>query len=371
MFTRKDALLFTATAMAALGANARAAAPVPRQQTGQLTEIIVTAQKRSERLQKVPLAITALSGKTLDQQHITNPNDLTRVVPDVLVNSGGAAGDNGGAQAVFSIRGLGASGQGLLGSPAVAVHLDGHYLQTGLAANEFFDVQRIEVSPGPQGTLYGRSAAAGAVNIIANKPNSTLGGDAGLELGNYGEVRGFGAANVPLSNDIFLRVSGQYQSHDGYFSNGYDDMDSGAVRGQILYQPDSPLSVRIVAQYLHNGGVGTSPIFVGQSAAPLNLSGGPFDRSIAQYSYQQGELKRVLSNVNDTKLDVLGEIIYNFGPTVLTISPTFERFVNDNTGNPINGPYSTLTTTGPSTQKSVEVRLNDPGTSKLKWVLGG
>ena len=372
-------LTVAASALCAYGSGASAQetkeAPVtpsgPAQTpTTQLSEVIVTAQKRSENLQKTPLAITALSGQTLHDQQVTNPNDLTRVVPDVLVNSGGAAGDSGQSTTVFSIRGLGASGQGPLGSPAVAVHEDGHYFQTGLAANQFFDLDRVEVSPGPQGTLYGRSASAGAVNVITAKPKDHFEAAAEVEGGDYGDFRGFTMINVPLGDTLAVRISGQYQKHDGYLTNGYDDLNSGAVRAQALWKPISGLSVRLAAEYLHNGGLGTSPVFVGPEVAALGLSGSLYTRSLAQLGAVNGVVQPIKSDVDDTKARVFGEIAYNFGPAIFTVAPTYEEFQNKNTNNPIGQPYGYLSVSGPATQRGVEARFNDPGTTKLKWVVG-
>lgn len=366
------------TALLAGGAGARAQTAAPPPTTG-LQEVIVTAQKRPENAQKAPLAVTSLNADTLTAAHVTGATDLSRVVPDVKVSIGGAAGDPGGATAVFTIRGLGASATGPQGSAGVAVHFDGIYSQVGVSNSEFFDLERVEVDPGPQGTLYGRSAAAGAIDVVPNKPTKRFEGEVTLEGGNYGEIRSEGFVNIPVNDQLFLRGAFQTQDHDGYLSNGYDDLDAQAFRLQALYQPNDRLSIRAYGDYLHLGGKGASDIFESgatlpyiASLAPVLNSSDPRDRSIAQYCFVNGQLTQSCNQRTDaTKWSTHLDISYDLGWGVLSLIPSYsEANQNDTYANaPLPFSYYNLAPFDDH-QTNFEMRLNSAASSAIKWVGG-
>lgn len=204
----------------------------------------MTAQKRPEAAQKAPLVVTSLDADVLRSANVNGATDLQRVVPNPTAQAGGGAG---GASTLFAIRGLGASPTGPQGSSGVAVHFDGIFVQSGISNAEFYDLERVEVSPGPQGALYGRSAAAGAVNVLPAKPVFKTEGAASIFYGNYNQVIGQAMLNVGREEDkLAVRAALQIQKHDGYFSNGYDAQDNLAGRVQLLYKPSEAFSVRLV-----------------------------------------------------------------------------------------------------------------------------
>jgi iron complex outermembrane receptor protein len=136
-----------------------------RQNRLQLDEVVVTAQRRSENLQKTPLTISAVTGEKLESQGIKTVVDLANQVPALQITSSGA-----GAAQIF-LRGIGSTNTTEVGDPAVAYHIDGIYIARSTSVGAlFYDIDRVEVLRGPQGTLYGRNATAGAINVITKQP---------------------------------------------------------------------------------------------------------------------------------------------------------------------------------------------------------
>ena len=198
-------------------------------------EIIVTAQKREERITDVPIAITALSKAALDDRKIEGGSELLRAVPNVNFSKSNFSMYN------FSIRGVGTKAISAASDPAVAVSFNNTPLvRNRLFEAEFFDMQRVEVLRGPQGTLYGRNATAGVVNMIPALPGPDFGMEAKIEVGNFESMRASGMLNVPLSDTLGIRVAGALTSRDGY---DYNSFTQRRVNGRELW------STRVSAQW--------------------------------------------------------------------------------------------------------------------------
>jgi iron complex outermembrane receptor protein len=225
-------------------------------------EIIVTAQKRGESLQRVAAAVTAVSGDNLVKIGVTDQAALGKVAPGLLI----------GAQTGFAIsflRGVGQTQAAPNNPAAVALHLNGVYLPAESGFTPLYDMERVEVLPGPQGTLYGFSAAGGAINFITKKPTDDYSASFNVEAGNYDAVRATAALNVPLGSGIAVRVAGLRQVHDGYLSNGLNDQDMWSGRATLSYDGDGPFSGNIMVQRHHEGGTGNSAIaFTGDVPNP-------------------------------------------------------------------------------------------------------
>lgn len=217
------------------------AVPAWSQQTESTTvieDVIVTAQRRSERLQDVPLAITAVSNETLEHHAVINVTDLSGMVPGLRTT--GFSG--GGGQGRISIRGL--IGQNLpIGSPSpVAVYLDGVYLpKPDSAFFELDDVERVEVLRGPQGTLYGRNATAGAINIITRVPGDTWEGGVNLRYGNYDDRHLQGHVSGPISDSWSFGFSGAIGARDSFLTNSLTGnrmrpYENATARGKLRYE---------------------------------------------------------------------------------------------------------------------------------------
>lgn len=213
-------------------------------------EIVVTAQRQSERLQDVPIAVSAFSSEALEAQQIKTPSDLQLTLPNVTFTKTNFTG------ASFTIRGIGDLCVGTTCDSATAIHLNGDPLfSTRLFETEFYDLERVEVLRGPQGTLFGRNATSGVVNVITAKPKlGTFEAAAEGEYGNYNSIKGKGMVNIPIGDTMAFRVAGIYLNRDGYTRNAFlntriDDRDLYSVRGSLRWEPSDDTTIDILASY--------------------------------------------------------------------------------------------------------------------------
>lgn len=191
-------------------------------------QIVVTALRRSQTLSSAPVAITAVSGKQLASQGVVDSSDLPNVLPNVQV---GVAG--------FSIRGVASADFTEKGDPSTAYNLDGIYIGRFTEQSlTMFDIQRVEVLRGPQGTLYGRNATAGVINVVSERPKDYFEAEVAAEVGNYDTTRTNGMVNIPLTDDTAVRFAGSMNKRDGFTEtrdgNGsLDDQDDYAMRASL------------------------------------------------------------------------------------------------------------------------------------------
>ncbi|HZG46280.1 MAG TPA: TonB-dependent receptor, partial [Allosphingosinicella sp.] len=226
-------------------------AEVPQEQEGL---IVVTAQGRAQRLQDVPLAVSAVGQEQLQNSGATDIRALNQLAPSLLVSSTGTEA-NGSAR----IRGIGTVGDNPGLESSVAVFVDGVYRsRSGIGLNEIGEVDRIEVLRGPQGTLFGRNASAGILHVITRRPEFTFGGLAELSYGNYNQVRAQGAITGPLSDTIAFRLDAVYNRRDGFLDvinaaggteEDVNDRNRAFGRAQLLFRPNDALSVRLIGDY--------------------------------------------------------------------------------------------------------------------------
>ena len=222
--------------------------------------IIVTATRRAEDVQDIPLAVTAVSPAQLEQQGVVNVENITQVSPSFSTSSAQLASGS----VVLRIRGVGTTSNNIGFESAVGVFIDGAYQsRPGVALAEFVDVERVEVLRGPQGTLFGRNTSAGALNITNKRPDlSDFDGFANATYGNRNLINVQGAVNLPLVQDsLALRVTGAYRERDGYFrlingtgatvgeSNGADQF---LIRGQLGFESSGGITGRLIADYSEN-----------------------------------------------------------------------------------------------------------------------
>lgn len=234
-----------------------AQADVEQNGNGGLPEIIVTAQRREESLQKAAIAVTAVTGSDLVRSGITETSNLGKLVPALVVQP------TGGTTSFF-LRGVGTNSQNSFSENAIAFNFNGIYIGRPTApAGVFYDLERVEVVKGPQGTLYGRNATGGAINVLPKKPILGQFGVEGLaEYGNYESKKGFLAVNLPLGESAALRVAGQIVDRNGYISDGYDDDKGEAARASLLLKPSDLWSVTVVGDYYHQGGKGAGAVLL-------------------------------------------------------------------------------------------------------------
>jgi len=371
-----------------------------------LAEIVVTAERREENLQKTSVALQVLSPTELQNAGVVQMRDLSTIVPGLQIGNGGAATQ-------IYIRGVGDFGSTPITNPAVATNLDGVYIARpqGVEGN-FFDIARVEVLKGPQGTLYGRNASGGAINIITARPSlDGLSGYGTMEFGNYGEVLAEGAVNLPLTSEIALRASGQAESRQGYLSTGDDDDHHQSARLQALYRTDST-TVLLVGEFTHIGGDGSNYSIINPAS---NLSSSPWtavsDPRVRPYynaivaaqgnclpggffpgynspgdcpgaapypsppfpprtvgPYDSLYTLPVGTNTEDNKFtSAHAELTQDLGVATLTILPAFQKSQMAYTADPAGIHYVEMPSD--STAQSVEARLGG-NSAALKWVGG-
>jgi iron complex outermembrane receptor protein len=258
-FSLGASLAAIAVALPVQGASAQTEqqASAPTHVSSGTEDIIVTAQKRAENVQNVPLSIVAVSGDTLRSAGTQNVVDLGRIVPNLQITPGAQT-----AGISFRIRGFGAQGNNSLDQD-VASYVDGVYIpRPGAALTSFLDVKTVEVLRGPQGTLFGRNAAVGAVSLTSNDPSfDKVGGMIAVEGGNYKTAKAEGVLNVPLSANAAFRVAGLASTSGGFFKNLYDGNRLGGVdnyvgRASFKWSPSSSFTLTLRGDYAKQSGNG-------------------------------------------------------------------------------------------------------------------
>ncbi len=259
------------------------AAPLSDSSAQQPGDIIVTALRRSESVLKVPATISVLNGNDLKTVGVNTVNDIQNLVAGVNIGAG-SFGTN------VSIRGVTSTDQTSKGELGIAFNIDGAFVGRGQEEGvAFFDLERVEVLKGPQGTLYGRSSTGGAINIITKKPVlGETGGYAKVEYGNYDTKRAEGAVNVPLGDMFAVRFAGSFNDRDGYLrpvdttvsgsplaNNGAgpssarlsaaglpakNDQKDATGRASLLFKPSDSFTATVIATVGHIGGVGTGTV---------------------------------------------------------------------------------------------------------------
>jgi iron complex outermembrane receptor protein len=363
--------LLASVAAAALGAFAPATfaqetQPAEAGASEGLQEIVVTAQRREENLQKAAIPVNAVTGETLTSQGITQATDLTRLVPALQVAPASSFTQ-------IYLRGVGTFGANAFAEQGVAFNLDGVYLSRPAApAALFYDLERMEVLKGPQGTLYGRNATGGAVNLITTKPKlGDVGGFVTAEYGNYDAVKASGAINLPLGDKAAFRLSGQYVNRDGYFSDGYDDEDSQAVRAQLRLDTGDGFNMNLMVDYGHVGGQGSGGTIMPLLAGKRRL--GPSDPAVlAAYVARAPAppVPQIMARSDGYQdNDYYGAAITanaDLGFATLTVIPAWRKTDLDFVS------YASsflIDVTEKSDQMSLETRLANQS-DQLKWVLG-
>ena len=240
-------------------AKADEAAPSDqRADGGEGGDIIVTAQRRNERLQDVPIATTVVGADRLTASRITEANDLPTLVPNLRVSG------NFAAIPKVTLRGIGTNDFVPNLNPGVGTYIDDVYIGLAIGQNfQLYDLDRVEVLRGPQGTLYGKNTNGGAIKYITRKPQATGGRSyASITYGNYDRFELEGAINLPISDDWSARVSGVMRKQDGYLGNPVTGRrggftDAWAVRGQLRYNPSEAVDILLqVFDGISNGDSG-------------------------------------------------------------------------------------------------------------------
>ena len=214
------------------------------QQTNALEEIVVTATKRVQSLQDVPIAVNAFNADTIEVAGINNAGDLAILTPALNINV-----NTNPFAARMIIRGVGTAQTDPALEPSVGLFIDGVYLgRTGLGMSDLTDIERIEVLQGPQGTLYGKNTNAGAISVITKKPNfEESEGYVEASVGNYSMSKLTASASGPLTQNLAYRLSGNINQRDGYYDNSagvdFNDADDWNIQGKLQWEPTESLSI--------------------------------------------------------------------------------------------------------------------------------
>lgn len=357
-----------------------------------LEEIVVTATKRATNLQDTPIALRAFSADDLLKSGVTDVNGLTRLAPDLNVT-------NDTIFTKISVRGVSSQDVSEASDPALTIGIDGEYINRPVALNaSFFDLERIEVLRGPQGTLYGRNATAGAINIIAAKP--VLGkttGFATLGYGNFDAKKAEGAVNVPLGDTVAVRLSGMHTSHDGYRKHGAvgrgEDQNVDAARLSLAWEPTENIRTYIAGEYVNvdqlppsqygvlvaQNGVLTNPAYAAgivdaiPSTPTLENNGIPSNLTFSGINTRNFPLGD-LGNFNSEQFALRGRIEVDFALGTLAYLGGYRDNKTDS-ALPLNG-YLPATFTYRNNKlnsetQSHEIRLSKTLDSGLFYQLGG
>ena len=363
--------------------------PATENQDNGLAEVVVTAQRRSESSQKTSVALDVVSGADLERAGVTEPGDLAQLVPGVMIGSGGSA-------LQVYIRGVGDFGSTAISNPSVAMNIDGVYqARTQSVAGSMFDLEWVEVLKGPQGTLYGRNASGGAVNLIPNDPKlGQFGGYAQISGQNYSGVTGETAVNLPIGESLALRAGFQGTHRDGYLSDGSGDDIHESGRLQLLYKPSDALSLKLWGSYSHLGGRGAGYALLNPNGAgisgPSHLSDpwtsvdGPAGNAIVA-AFRDAVLPKLPPmfgqfldlydsnqiHQNNKVYNIHAQLDWDLGWSTLTLIPAHQHAELRYTTLPAI-PYSTVTYDGSpekSDNNSLEARLSGSA-GGFQWVGG-
>lgn len=386
------------TALFALAAAAAFAQPaIPTEEAAALAaaddtvdggEIIVTAQKRSERLQDVPVAVSVITGATLARLQGINIENAQYLVPALNFRKSGTALN----QSIY-LRGIGTTTFSIGGEPSVSTVLDGVVLsRSGEAFSDLVDIERIEVLRGPQGTLFGKNASAGVVNIISKRPGDELGGfaEGGYWFGEGREYRVRAGIDVPLGENVKSRFTGFYSDYNGNIFNDAPNVNRRVngyerygVRGTIEARPSETVTMTLIGDWRKSNDDCCAEAI---GAPALNVDGTPFqpflDRAAVALPPLRGDETRtvrqnLVTRAVEKSWGVSLQADVELGDNTVTSITAYRKYdsreVRD--GDFLNTPYVGFAQShddGPQTGNtfSQELRLTSPGKQFFDYVVG-
>lgn len=340
-----------------------------------IEELVVTAQKRESNLQDTAIAIFAFSGESLENKGIDDISNLQSYIPNLHVGQ-----EQDGFK--IALRGVGIQGTSSITDPGVAFYQDGMYIPRPAGGSAiFYDISRIEVLRGPQGTLYGRNATGGVVNVIANEPSQEFEAKVGISYGSRDLLEMRGMVNFPVNEQIASRFSVVYTEEDGYHENISTAPDTDdfygtdgdlSLRGQLLYEDLNGFDILLSASYSDLDGTGVPMTFTER-----NIGGpGPTQALLATIGPQPSD--PLVSNndneaFNDTEtLSTFFRIEKSFDSFDAFLQAGFfsqdTHIIQDFDGSDV--PISIFTKQQDNEAHSVEFRLSSNSDSRLQWILG-
>lgn len=362
---------------------------------GGIVDIVVTARKRSENVQSIPIAIDALGGDTLLQRRIADPTDLARQFPNISFKQSSAV------NAGISIRGVGTQNFHLTAQQAVGQYLDEVSLVTPFTSTlGLFDLERVEVLRGPQNTLFGRNTTGGAINYVSRRPDPDAGfnGYARINAGRFDRIDVEGAIGIPLGERLAIRVAGQIQTRDGPFRDVATGQKIGSTRkysgrfglgwepdadtsvllsGHVGYNRGSRLPRKAVGRFLPNGVTPCPENLLGveqfehvNNCVSTGKGGLTFNPSLGRWrdAYDAGS--------NRADIDFEGGSLrfnHDFGGFTITSISSFDRTKINYAEEGGGLPYAQFQVFQDGTYDvySHEMRAASTGGGPLKWIMGG
>lgn len=343
--------LLCGASLAAIVTGAPSAMAQTASGPAQLEEVVVTAERRTTNVQETATSIAVVAGQELVSQGVTQLDDALKGLAGIAVSQGPTGLD-------ATIRGIGPSLPVNIGGDAgISTTYDGVYSAAAIASRTgYYDLARIEVLRGPQGTLYGRNAEGGALNIISNNPSQEYEGSVSATIGNYDLTSFTGMVNLPVTDALALRVAAIATKRDGYLSNGQDDNDAVGLRVKALYKPTDALTVLGGLEYfaVQGKGPGTVTAFVNApSADRAYVSPRPTDQQYERDGYK-----------------LWSQIDLNLGFGQLTVIPAYQ-FASALKQRSFTGLTSAVAPgQGHLEQSSLEVRLASASDARFEWIVG-
>ena len=376
--TSKRLALGGCSMLAALAAAPAQAQSAPSPDTpATVQEVVITANKREERLNRVGLTVTAISAATLSNRKITTLDDISSIVPGMTFSHSGSN------TPILTLRGVGYNSAALGSYPAVSVYVDQVPLPFPvLATHAAYDLQQVEVLKGPQGTLFGENATGGAINFIAAKPTRTFAEGADVTVGRFDDVEANAYVSGPITDTLRARIAGSAVDSDGWqVSSSRPDDHNGAQRydaGRLLLDWDASQSLRFELNL--NGWIDQSQPQAGQfiamhpivpgflTASEMAAPFSPQNPQAADWSTGAGTPRsdrKFFQAALRTDVDLTDSITL----TALTSYDAFTQLqTEDHDGLPLN--IDDFQENGNIYSFNQEIRVANHASSRLRWVVG-
>ena len=354
-------------------ASAQSAPAASTEQSYSIEEITVTARRRQEAMQEVPLAVTAMGAEELRTQLITDLSQVASQVPSFTFQAQNAL------ESEMFIRGVGSARlNSATADPSIGTFLDEIYIgRRGAATPPIFDLERIEVLRGPQGTIFGKNVVGGAINMISAKPTQEFDAGGSVALGNYSSINAEAFVSIPVNEKVGVRLAVLHEKNDGYAENlvrneKMEDIDSTAVRGVLAWEMASNLNLTLTADYSKSDSGGSARHAVDDPNVPgfgfitPNL---PSQDPRTNFSPYEQYANRETSGVSARLEWELGNmsLIYLAG---LRNGEGRVRWTQAGVGSPPSITDSTLTQYEKYTGITQELRLQSDPDKRLRWATG-
>ncbi len=329
-----------------------------------IDEIVVTAQYRSENIQRVPLAISSVSGDDLAAAGVSDLTGLSANVPGLYLSSYSTLSPQ------LFIRGVGSNDDGITSEGAVGVYLDGVYVgRASSALFDLFDLDRVEVLRGPQGTLYGRNTNGGAIKIVTAQPGPNFNAAVEVGYGSFDQRTLRGLVSGALGDNVYAKLSGSYRGRDGWTRDTatgvrLNDEDSASLRGQLRIEPASGVDATLSLDYSRDRPTSTFKEVVGGTLFGLyQESPDPF---VGSYDLPGAFIRRDIAGASVA-------INWDTGPAVLSVISAYRdtdiHYTEDYDSTPF--PVVQLDTRQRAKQFTQELRLvSEEGESSFSWIAG-